>query len=91
MDHSIGFGEKRQLFPTKIGENIKIVIITSTPETHFMITIFCDFCQFYAKTLAFFLKNNDRYDPLSAKFSSVLHQKRQFFRRFFLQKIFRKS
>jgi hypothetical protein len=51
-----------------------------------LITIFCDFCQYSAKKLAFFL-NNQRYDQLFSKFSFVLSQKLQFFANFFAEKI----
>jgi hypothetical protein len=47
--------------------------------TDVMITIFCDFPQFSAKKLAFFLNTNVMI-KLFSKFSFVLSQKRQFFR-----------
>jgi hypothetical protein len=54
-----------------------------------MITIFCDFRQFCAKKLAFFLKTNPN-DPLFAECSSVWRKKRQFFSPIILAKIFLK-
>jgi GH18 family chitinase len=44
-----------------------------------MITIFCDFCQFSAKKLAFFSKTNVMI-TIFAKTSSSLSKKRQYFR-----------
>jgi hypothetical protein len=44
-----------------------------------MITIFCDFCQFSAKNLAFFAKSNVMI-TIFAKTSSGLSKKRQYFR-----------
>jgi hypothetical protein len=44
-------------FAEFFGENI-LKIITSVPGVEVMITIFCDFCQFSAKKLAFSQKNN---------------------------------
>jgi hypothetical protein len=44
-------------FAEFFGENI-LKIITSVPGVEVMITIFCDFCQFSAKKLAFFLNTN---------------------------------
>jgi hypothetical protein len=52
----------------------------------FMITIFCDFCQFSAKNGGFL--KNECYDQLFSKFSFVLSQKRQFFAEFFRRKYF---
>jgi hypothetical protein len=49
-----------------------------------MITIFCDFCQFYAKKLAF----KKSCDPFFAEFRSVLSQKTPIFSPVFLAKIF---
>jgi hypothetical protein len=49
------------------------------PGVDVMITIFCDFCQFSAKKLAFFSKTNLMINFFS-KFGFVLSQKRQFFR-----------
>jgi hypothetical protein len=51
-----------------------------------MITIFCDFSQFSAKKLAFFLNTNVMIN-LFSKFSFVLSQKRQFFAKFFGENI----
>jgi hypothetical protein len=50
-----------------------------------MITIFGDFCQFSAKKLAFFSNTNVMINFFS-KFSFVLSQKRQFFRKNFWRK-----
>jgi hypothetical protein len=50
-----------------------------------MITIFCDFSQFLAKKLAFFLNTNVMINFFS-KFSFVSSQKRQFFRKIFRRK-----
>jgi hypothetical protein len=50
-----------------------------------MITIFCHFSQFSAKKLAFFLNTNVMINFFQ-KFSFVLSQKRQFFRKIFRQK-----
>jgi hypothetical protein len=47
-----------------------------------MITIFCDFCQFSAKKLAFFSKTNDMI-TIFAKSSSSLSEKRQYFLQYF--------
>jgi hypothetical protein len=49
------------------------------PGVDVMITIFCDFSQFSAKKLAFFLNTNVMITFLS-KFAFVSSQKRQFFR-----------
>jgi hypothetical protein len=62
----------------------KIVIITSGVDV--MITIFCDFPQFSAKKMAFFLNSNVMINFCS-KFSFVLSQKRQFFANFFCENI----
>jgi hypothetical protein len=51
-----------------------------------MITIFCDFSQFSAKKIGVFLKFQC-YDQLFSKFSFVLSQKRQFFRKIFGENI----
>jgi hypothetical protein len=51
-----------------------------------IITIFCDFCQFLAKKLAFFSKNQC-CDQNFAIFCFVLSKKRQFFRIFFGENI----
>jgi hypothetical protein len=53
-----------------------------------MLTIFCDFCQFSAKKLAFFSKTNVMINFFS-KFGFVLSQKRQFFRQIFRRKYFK--
>jgi hypothetical protein len=47
-----------------------------------MITIFCDFCQFSPKKLAFSSKNNVMIQ-IFAQFSFVLSQKRHFLQIFF--------
>jgi hypothetical protein len=49
-----------------------------------MITIFCDFCRFSAKKLAFFIKTNNMI-----KFCLVLSQKTPFFAIFFRENIFK--
>jgi hypothetical protein len=51
-----------------------------------MITIFCDFCQFSAKKLAFFSKTNVVINFFS-KSSSSLSKKRQYFRQIFGENI----
>jgi hypothetical protein len=53
-----------------------------------MITIFCDFCQFSAKKLAFFSKTNVMI-TIFAKTSSSLSKKRQLFRKIFWRKYFK--
>jgi hypothetical protein len=50
-----------------------------------MITIFCNFWQFSAKNWHFYQKNQC-YDQFFAQFTSVLSQKRQFFRWIFRRK-----
>jgi hypothetical protein len=55
------------------------VDIASEPGVDVMITIFCDFCLFSAKKLAFFSKANVMIS-IFAKTSSSLSKKRQFFR-----------
>jgi hypothetical protein len=52
-----------------------------SPGVDVMITIFCDFRQFWAK-MAFFSKNQF-YDQNFAQCRFMLSQKRQFFRQFF--------
>jgi hypothetical protein len=52
-----------------------------------MITIFCGFCRFSAKKLAFFSKTNVMINYFS-KTSSSLSKKRQYFRHIFRQKYF---
>jgi hypothetical protein len=49
------------------------------PGVDVMITIFCDFCQFSEKKLAFFSKTNVMI-TIFAKASSSLSKKRQYFR-----------
>jgi hypothetical protein len=49
------------------------------PGVDVMITIFCDFCQFSAKKLAFFLKTNVMI-TISAKTNRSLIKKRKNFR-----------
>jgi hypothetical protein len=60
----------------------------SEPGVDVMVAIFCDFWQFSAKKIGVFLKNQC-YDQLFSKFSFVLSQKHQFFRRIFRQKYFK--
>jgi hypothetical protein len=60
----------------------------STPGVGVMITILCDFSQFSAKKLAFFLNTNVMINFFS-KFSFVLSQKRHFFCKIFRQKYFK--
>jgi hypothetical protein len=52
-----------------------------------MITIFCDFCQFWAKKIAFFSKTNVM-TTIFAKTSSSFEQKTPIFLLNFLAKIF---
>jgi hypothetical protein len=62
-----------------VGENVKISFVGLDPGVDVMITIFCDFCQFSAKKLAFFSKNNVMI-TIFAKTSSSWSKKRQLFR-----------
>jgi hypothetical protein len=57
------------------------------PGVNVMITLFCDFCQFSAKKIGVFLKNQ-YYDQIFAKTSCSLSKKRQYFRYFFGENIF---
>jgi hypothetical protein len=52
--------------------------LATDPGADVMITIFCDFCQFSANKLAFFSKTNVM-KTISAKTSSSLSKKRQYF------------
>jgi hypothetical protein len=56
------------------------------PGVDVMITIFCDFRQFFRKKIGVFLKNQC-YDQNFAYFTFVLSQKRQFFAEFFGENI----
>jgi hypothetical protein len=51
-----------------------------------MITIFCDFWQFWAEKIGVFLKSQ-RYDQNYAYFSFALSKKRHFFAEFFGENI----
>jgi hypothetical protein len=53
-----------------------------------MITNFCDFCQFSAKKLAFFLKNQ-RYDQNFAETSSKLRKNANFSAKFLGENFFK--
>jgi hypothetical protein len=57
---------------------LSLTFAVLTPGVDVMITIFCDFCQFSAKKLAFFSKTNVM-KTISAKTSSSLSKKRQYF------------
>jgi hypothetical protein len=59
-----------------VAEESKVVGLA--PGVDVVITIFCDFCQFSVKKLAFFSKTNVMI-KIFAYFSFVLRQKRQFF------------
>jgi hypothetical protein len=52
--HNIGFQEKCQFFPPKIGENRRTLIL----GVDVMITIFLRFSPIFCKKMAFFLKTN---------------------------------
>jgi hypothetical protein len=53
-----------------------------------MITMFCDFCQFSAKIIGVFLKNQC-YDHIFAKTSSSLSKNGNIFAKFFSENIFK--
>jgi hypothetical protein len=59
--------------------------VGTQPGVDVMITIFCDFCQFSAKKLAFFSKTYVMINCFS-KFGFVLSHKRQFFANCFRRK-----
>jgi hypothetical protein len=63
-----------------------INFFTNSSGADVVITIFCDFSQFSAKKIGVFLKYQ-YYDQLFSKFSFVLRQKRQFFRKIFSENI----
>jgi hypothetical protein len=59
-----------------------------SPGADVMITIFRDFCQFSAKKIGVFLKNNC-YDKIFAKISCILSKNANFFAKFFGEKCFK--
>jgi hypothetical protein len=64
------------------------VLRMTQPGVDVMITIFCDFCQFSAKKLAFFLKTNVLIKFLQ-KSSSSLSKNANIFAKFFGDNIFK--
>jgi ABC-type uncharacterized transport system fused permease/ATPase subunit len=67
---------------------LEIAVEGLSPGVDVMITIFCDFRQFSAKKIGV-LPKYQCYDQLFSKFSFVLSQKRQFFRKKFRRKYFK--
>jgi hypothetical protein len=71
--HALGYG--LILTKKKLGYILSIFLTNSGVDI--LITIFCDFCQFSATKLAFFLNTNVTIKYFS-KFSFVLSPKRQY-------------
>jgi hypothetical protein len=80
--------ENKNILALYIAKNSKVVGLV--PGVDVMITIPCDFCQFSAKKISVFLKNQC-YDQIFAKTSCTWSKKTPIFLLNFSAKIFKKS